>query len=135
MAAAQPGPRYSGWWKDPVNGRLAMYYDGVKVGHMTASAFVLDKAMSTTGGITATTGGLTATAGGILATAGDIRAVAGNVRAGAVSAFATTEPTSALILKEGTAPSGAITTSSGLYASATVLRKFIAAGTLSDVET
>ncbi len=38
-------------------------------------------------------------------------------------------------MKQGTAAAGAITTSSGLFASATVLRKIIADGTVSNVET
>ena len=63
----------------------------------------------------------------------DARITAGNVRAGAISAFATTEPTSAVVLKVGTAPVGAVATSSGIYASSTVLRKIIADGTDSAV--
>ena len=54
---------------------------------------------------------------------------------GTVSAFATTQPTNALVFRAGTAPAGAITTASGLFATATVLQKIIAAGTISNVET
>ena len=57
------------------------------------------------------------------------------VRLGNAAAFATTPPTNALILLAGTAPAGAITNSSGLFASTTVLQKIIAAGTVSNVET
>lgn len=54
---------------------------------------------------------------------------------GTVSAFATTQPTNAIVFREGTAAAGAITTASALFASATVLRKIIADGTVSNVET
>ena len=54
---------------------------------------------------------------------------------GTVSAFGTTQPTNALVLREGTAPVGAITTAVGLFSSATVVRKIIADGTASNVET
>ena len=58
----------------------------------------------------------------------------GNLYMGAETAFATTDPTSAVVFKTGTAAAGAIVTSSALFASATVLRKIIADGTISDVE-
>jgi hypothetical protein len=38
-------------------------------------------------------------------------------------------------MKSGTAPAGAITTSGGIFSSDTVVRKIIAAGTVSNVET
>lgn len=53
---------------------------------------------------------------------------------GTVSAFGTTQPTNTLVLREGTAPAGAITTAGGLFSSATVIRKIIADGTVSNVE-
>lgn len=68
-------------------------------------------------------------------TALHLQQVNGNFRAGPVNAFATTEPTQALVMEAGTAPAGAITTSGGLFSSATVVRKIIAAGTVSNVET
>ena len=52
---------------------------------------------------------------------------------GAATALATTEPTSALILKQGTQAAGAIATSSAIMANATILRKIIADGTVSNV--
>ena len=61
--------------------------------------------------------------------------ITGNVEHGAVSAFATTEPTSAATFKTGTAFAGAVTTSGGLMSNGTVLRKIIADGTVSNVET
>ena len=54
---------------------------------------------------------------------------------GTVSAFSTTKPTNTLVFREGTAPAGAITTAGGLFSSATVVRKIIADGTVSNVET
>lgn len=74
-------------------------------------------------------------AAGVLATTGDVKVTAGNLRLGAISTFGTTEPTLAVVMKAGTAPAGAITTSGGLFASATVVRKIIADGTVSNVET
>lgn len=61
--------------------------------------------------------------------------VTGNVEHGAVSAFATTEPVSAATFKTGTAPAGAVTTSGGIFTDGTNMRKIIAAGTVSNVET
>ena len=58
----------------------------------------------------------------------------GNYRAGPINSFGTTEPTQAVVLEAGTAPAGAITTSSGIFASSTVMRKIIADGTVSNVE-
>ena len=65
--------------------------------------------------------------------AGDVQVLAENLYMGVATAFATTEPTSALILKQGTQAAGAIGTSSAIMANATVLRKIIADGTVSSV--
>jgi len=127
MAASQPGPRYTGWWKDPVNNRLDHYYNGTRVASSSAAVFAVVGAATATTTVTGATG--------VIATTGDVDATAGNFRAGVKSTFATTEPTSALVMKTGTAPVGAITTSSGIFASATVVRKIIADGTASNVET
>ena len=54
---------------------------------------------------------------------------------GTVSAFATTQPTNTLVLRAGTAPAGAITTAVGLYTDGTTMKKIIADGTASDVQT
>lgn len=66
---------------------------------------------------------------------GDYRNTAGNLRTGAISAFGTTEPTSAWVMKQGTAAAGAITTSAGIFTDGTVIKKIIAAGTVSNIET
>lgn len=70
-----------------------------------------------------------------IASGNDVRVVLGNLRLGTVSAFATTEPTNAVVIKTGTAPSGAITTSVALYTDGTTMKKIIADGTASDVQT
>ena len=76
---------------------------------------------------------VTLTTGDMTVTAGDAHVVAANLYLGAETAFATTEPTSAIIIKQGTAFAGAIVTSSAIQANATVLRKIIADGTISTV--
>ena len=69
----------------------------------------------------------------ITVTAGDAHVVAQNLYLGAETAFATTEPVSAAVFKQGTPFAGAIVTSSAIQANATVLRKIIADGTISTV--
>jgi hypothetical protein len=71
----------------------------------------------------------------VLIAANDLGLLTGNVRLGVKNTFASTEPTQALVIEAGTAPAGAITTSSALFASSTVLKKIDADGTVSDVET
>ncbi len=119
---------HKGWLNDRANSRLAAVYNGTEVFDFDADDMAIALALTTALGQTATTGNITATAG-------DVRVTAGNVRLGAVSAFATTEPTSAIVFKQGTEFAGAIATSGGLMSSATVVRKVIAAGTVSNVET
>lgn len=130
--------KHNGWRLDPSNNRLDMYYQGVRMASLNASglASAAGKGLTVTDtGLTITAGGLTVTAGGAVVTAGDAAITAGNVRLGAISAFGTTEPTSAVVMKVGTAPVGAITTSGGIFASSTVVKKIIADGTASNVET
>lgn len=142
----------NGWFWDRVNGRLYAYYRGTAVFYITATSIVYLQTYSITGGLTTTTTiaattsitatttitagtGLTVTTGNTVNTAGDSRITAGNVRLGAVSAFATTEPTSAMVFKQGTAPVGAITTSGGIFSDGTNMMKIIAAGTANNIET
>ena len=66
-------------------------------------------------------------------TDGDLQVLAENLYMGAATAFATTEPTSAVIFKQGTAFAGAIGTSSAIQSNGTLLRKVIADGTVSNV--
>jgi hypothetical protein len=111
-----------------VNNNIELYHNGTLLMSYSSST-----PGAVTGALSATT---TVTGGtGVTATTGDVNATAGNFRAGAVSAFATTEPTSAIVFKQGTAFAGAIATSGGLQSSATVVTKIIAAGTVSNVET
>ena len=125
--------KHNGWRWDPDNNRLDMYYRGTRVGHINASGVSAAAGFTATTTLAATT---TVTAGtGATVTTGDAAITAGNLRLGAISAFATTEPTSAVVMKAGTAAAGAITTSGGLFASTTVVRKIIADGTVSNVET
>ena len=119
--------RHTGWYFDVANSRLDFYYRGTRVGSIDANS--LDPAQNTS-----VTGTIVASAQ-ISNTTGDIRAAAGNLRLGVVSTFATTEPTEAVVMKQGTQPSGAITTSGVLYSTATVVGKMIANGTNTNVET
>ena len=127
-----------GWHRDVPNSELDILVAGTIVLTSSATAVTLPAAVTSgltvaAGGLTVTAGGLTVTAGDCTTTAGDMHVVAQNFYLGAETAFGTTEPTSAMIFKEGTAPAGAIATSSALFSSATVLRKIIAASTVSNV--
>ena len=123
--------RMRGWKYDHENSNLEVWVNGTNVG-------VWDDANNDlvlpTNGLTVTAGGATVTAGDLTVTAGDAHVVAQNLYMGAETAFATTEPTSAIIFKQGTQAAGAIVTSTALMANATVLRKIIADGTISNVE-
>jgi|TARA_R110001606_G_scaffold309155_1_gene456135 hypothetical protein len=123
--------RMRGWKYDHEDSHLEVWVNGTNVG-------VWDDANNDlvlpTNGLTVTAGGATVTAGDLTVTAGDAHVVAQNLYMGAETAFATTEPTSAIIFKQGTQAAGAIVTSTALMANATVLRKIIADGTISNVE-
>lgn len=125
--------KHRGWKWDQANNRLAALYDGTEVFDFDANDMVITPALTVTGAL-AGSGTITA-ATGLTVTAGDAAITAGNLRLGAISAFVTTEPTSAVVMKQGTAFAGAITTSGGIMSSATVVRKIIADGTVSNVET
>ena len=122
--------RMRGWKYDHENSNLEVWVNGTNVG-------VWDDATNDlvlpTNGLTVTAGGATVTAGDLTVTAGDAHVVAQNLYMGAETAFATTEPPSAIIFKTGTQAAGAIVTSSALFANDTVLRKIIADGTVSNV--
>ena len=87
----------------------------------------------TSTGLLTATAAATVTTGDMTVTAGDAHVVAQNLYLGAETAFATTEPTSAVIFKQGTAFAGAIGTSSAIQSNGTLLRKVIADGTVSNV--
>jgi hypothetical protein len=125
---------HNGWRYDPANTRLDMYYRGTRIGHINATTIAAAAALTAATTVTGGTG-VTATTGNVTATAGDVRVTAGNVRLGAVTAFVTTEPVSAVVMKTGTAPAGAVTTSGGIFTDGTTVKKIIADGTVSDVQT
>jgi hypothetical protein len=122
--AAPRSSSYRGWFNDAENSTLDLY-----VGYGGASDPAEIMQVSTTK-VTLTS----SASSGLTVTAGDLAMTAGNLRAGPINAFGTTEPTQAVILEAGTAPAGAITTSSGIFSSSTVLRKIIADGTVSNVQ-
>lgn len=126
--ATSKSKRHNGWFYDQVNGRLAAVFNGTEVFDFDANDLAIAQATAITGGATVLTGNLTITAG-------DQRNTAGNNRLGAVSAFGTTEPVSATVWKAGTAPAGSVATSGGIFTDGTTVKKIIAAGTVSDVQT
>lgn len=151
------GAKTNGWSRQGGGGPLQLYCNGGLIASITATnagfamhpALQLEATTSISAGtsITATTEliatttltagtGLTVTTGNNVNTAGDHRVTAGNVRLGVVSAFATTEPTSAYVMKVGTAPVGAITQSGGIYVTTggATLDKIIADGTATQIE-
>lgn len=68
-------------------------------------------------------------------TTGQIR-TATNVQVGDNTAlFGTTQPTQSVVFQQGTAPVGAIVTGGAIYTDGTVMKKIIAAGTVSNIET
>lgn len=138
-SAPPAGSRYTGLWRDMVNGTIELYSNGTLV-----QAFSASTPSAVTGAFTATTTitagtGITATTGSITSTAGSFVAPVGNVSMGTPGAFATTQPQAAVVMGgsslTGIAPVGAITTAGAVFASDTVVRKIIAAGTASNVET
>ena len=117
-------PLRRGFKWDTTNTRLSVYVDGTEaVRFDNATPYITSL------------NGLTVTTGPLINTAGDHRITAGNYRLGAVEVFGTTEPTSAMVFKQGTAPAGAIETSGALYTDGTNMMKIIAVGTADNVET
>jgi hypothetical protein len=126
------GASTTGFKRIAATGRLGIYYRGVLVAQVNATDFgmvgtVATTTLAATTTITAGTG-LTVTAGDQTNTAGDHLITAGNARLGVVETFGTTQPTSAVVMKEGIAPVGAITTSGGIFSTSTVIFKIIADG-------
>jgi len=116
-------PARRGFRWDQGNSRLEVQVDGTIAARFDDTGAYL----------TVPAGGITVTAGDLTVTAGDAHVVAQNLYMGAETAFASTEPTSTVVFKTGTAPAGAIVTSSAVFANDTVLRKIIADGTVSSV--
>ena len=126
-------PRHRGWWLDGVNSRLVAVFNGTEIFDFDGNDMVITQNLVASGTL-AVTGAQTFT--GVLTSSNELRVANGfNIRVGTISAFGTTEPTNTLVLREGTEAVGAITTAAALSSSATVMRKVIAAGTASNVET
>lgn len=126
-------PRHKGWWHDGINNRLVAVFNGTEVFDFDANDMAVTQNV-TMAGTLAVTGAQTLT--GITTLSNELRVANGkNIRVGTIAAFATTEPTNAIVFQGGTEFAGAIVTSGGLMSSATVIRKIIAAGTVSNVET
>lgn len=120
-------PRHKGWWHDGINNRLVAVFNGTEIFDFDGNDMVITPALVASGAVTAT---------GVLTASAEARIANGfNLRVGTIAAFATTEPTNAVVMQGGTEFAGAIVTSGGLMSSATVIRKIIAAGTVSNVET
>ena len=124
-------PSRRGWRWDGANSRLDVDVDGTTVARFDDATNDLTL---TTNGLGVTAGGIGITAGDLTVTAGDAHVVAENLYMGAETAFATTEPTSTVIFKQGTAPAGAIGTSSAIFSNGTLMRKIIADGTVSNIQ-
>lgn len=127
MATVAAGSTAKGFQNDPDNSRLNIVYNGTRIASYTSSGQTIVGTFSASTTLTAGTG--------LVVTAGDGAITAGNLRLGAINTFGTTEPTSAVVMKVGTAPAGAITTSNAIFSAATVVQKIIAAGTVSNIET
>ena len=126
LKAAATG-RHRGWWNDQINGRIVAVYNGTEIFDYDGND--VNIAQNT---VAAGTLGVT----GVSTLSDELRVANGkNIRVGTISAFATTEPTNAIVFRTGTEFAGAITTAGGLMSSDTVVRKIIAAGTVSNVET
>lgn len=126
-------PKHKGWWLDGINNRLVAVFNGTEIFDFDGNDLAVAQNAVFAGTLSAV--GITAPTGNIVATAGDVRVTAGNLRLGVVSTFGTTEPTSAVVMKAGTAPAGAVTTSGGIFTDGTTVKKIIADGTVSDVQT
>ena len=117
-------PARRGFRWDQGNSRLEVQVDGTIAARFDDTGAYL----------TIPDGGITITDGDLTVTAGDAHVVAENLYMGAETAFASTEPTSAVVFKQGTAPAGAITTSSAIFTNGTLMRKIIADGTVSNIQ-
>ena len=124
-----------GWDWDPVNARLDFYYRGTRIGHIDAAGLTGALGLAATTTITSGTD-LSVDAGNTTVTAGDARVTAGNFRLGAVTAFSGTEPTSAVVMKVGTNPVGAIATSGGIFVTTggATISKIVAGGSVNTIQ-
>lgn len=125
--------KHRGFLFDAQNSRLAVVFNGTEIFDFDGNDMDIAQNLVASGTLTVD-GAQTLT--GVTTHSAETRIANGfNLRIGTISAFATTEPTNAIVMKTGTEFSGAITTSGGLMSSDTVVRKVIANGTVSNVET
>jgi hypothetical protein len=130
---------HTGWHYEPANSRLNFYYRGTRVGHIADTAMRLVGTLTVDGASTLT-GAVAGAADITLTGAGvDYISASGNAQLGNPGTFASTQPQGAVVMGgsslNGVAPAGAITTAGAVFASDTVVRKIIADGTASNVET
>lgn len=114
---------HRGWLYDAVNSRLAAVYNGTEVFDFDADDMAITAPL---------------TVAGVLTASAESRIAEGfNLRIGTISTFATTQPTNTIVMKVGTNPVGAITTSGGIFVTTggATISKIIAAGTVSQIET
>ena len=125
--------RHRGFLFDAVNSRLSVVYNGTEIWDFDGNDMDIAQNLVASGTLTVD-GAQTFT--GVSTHSAETRIANGfNLRIGTIETFATTEPTNAVVMKTGTEFAGAITTSGGLMSSSTVIRKIIAAGTVTNVET
>ena len=127
------GLRYSGVFKDMVNGQTELYDDGIL--NTTLAGANKTNAGTAGGGSTQTqTGAYTSTVVGAA-----FIAATGNASLGNPGAFATTQPQGAVVMGGsslgGIAPVGAITTAGAVFASDTAVMKIVAGGTADTIQT
>jgi hypothetical protein len=124
QAAAKPTQK--GWWNDQINARLVAVYNGTEIFDFDGNDLQVTQALTSSAAIVSS---LTGNA---------FVAATGNVALGNPGAFGTTQPQGAVIMAgtslSGIAPVGAIATSGAIFASDTVVRKIIAAGTASNID-
>ena len=120
-------PRHRGWWRDQINARLVAVYNGTEVFDFDGNDIAISQTLTSNAAIISS---LTGNA---------FSAATGNVALGNPGAFASTQAQGAVIMGgtslSGIAPAGTITTAGGVFASDTAVRKIIADGTVSNIQT
>lgn len=128
-------PRHKGWWHDGINNRLVAVFNGTEIFDFDGNDVAIAQNAAMLGTL-AVTGAQTLT--GVTTHSAETRIAEGfNLRIGTISTFGTTEPTNAVVLKVGTNPVGAITTSGGIFVTTggATISKIIADGTVSTIQT
>ena len=118
---------HKGWWNDQINGRIVAVYNGTEIFDFDGNDIAVSQTLTSSAALISS---LTGSA---------FVAATGNVAIGNPGVFATTQPQGAVVMGGsslgGIAPVGAITTAGGVFASDTAMRKIIAAGTASNIQT